>query len=233
MRTFMSTNVKTKTVKTSNRGVSRFGHLEAGLKSDMLSILEFGQHIQSFRENPVSIEYADGTGTKATFIPDFYINYGSEGEPGCWIKSRLCVVNHSKDLKSSWQQLRPAFKAATSYAVDNGMEFKIFTEKHIRTQYLQNVQFLRAYREVGVDSGFTLRLFMLLEQIPQTTPEEIIRIAARDVYRQAQYLFVLWHMISQGLVGIDLTFRITMKTPIWSKMSEYPKFEKPLKMYKV
>ena len=129
----------------------------------------------------------------------------------------------------NWQVLKPKFRAAIRFATDHGMQFKILTEKEIRTEYLENARFLNRYRNVTVDSAYVERLDMLLHQIPCTTPQEIIQLAARDTYRQAQYLFVLWHMVVIGLVGVELTHKLTMQSPIWAKDKQIPFFTKPIR----
>lgn len=208
---------------------NRLHEFESSLERDLLTILEFDINVQSFEEQPVCIHYLDEIGKPHTYTPDVLINYRSDFPPGCWMKPQLCEVKYRVDLWKNWPLLKPKFRAAVRFAADHGMQFKILTEKEIRTEYLENARFLNRYRRVEVDPGYVERLDELLHQIPSTTPEEIIQLAARDTYRQAQYLFVLWHMVVLGLVGVELTHKLTMQSPIWAKDGQMPVYIKPLR----
>jgi len=61
-------------------------------------------------------------------------------------KNQLCEVKYRKDLALQWPKLKPKIRAARKYAKNEGWEFKIFTEKEIRTPYLENIRFLWSYR---------------------------------------------------------------------------------------
>ncbi|MGG7666052.1 TnsA endonuclease N-terminal domain-containing protein [Dyadobacter sp. BHUBP1] len=203
---------------------------QSELLEDFREILKFDHCVQIFKENPVNIEYSDDSGGRGEYTPDVFIKYRWDFEPASLIKPRLCAVMYRADIKKQWYALKPRFKAALDYASARGMEFKIFTEKEIQTEYMLNARFLNRYRDVAVLPGYVERLDNLLDRIPVTTPQEIIQIAARDFYQQAHYLFVLWHMVSLGLIGVELTYKLTMKTPIWSKSANNPVFVKPLKL---
>ncbi|MBO0952628.1 TnsA endonuclease N-terminal domain-containing protein [Fibrella forsythiae] len=193
----------------------------------MISLLEFDTNVESYEEQPVCIHYIDQAGKPRTYTPDMLIRYRQERAPGCWLKPRLCEVKYRVDLWAKWHELKPKFRAAVQFAAENGMEFKILTEKEIRTEYLENARFLNRYRTVLIEPGYVERLEMILKQVPQTTPQEIIQLAARDLVHQAHYLYVLWHMVSLEMVGIELTHKLSMKTPIWSLDGPMPHFSKP------
>lgn len=207
----------------------RLHEFESSLERDLISLLEFDPNVQSFEEQPVCIHYTDQAGKARTYTPDILVNYRLDYPPGCWMKPRLCEVKYRADLWKNWHQLKPKFQAAVRFAAENGMQFKILTEKEIRTEYLENARFLNRYRKADIEPGYVERLDELLHQLPVTTPQEIIQLAARDTYKQAQYLFVLWHMIVSGLVGVELTHKLTMQSPIWPKDRQMPLFIKPIR----
>lgn len=205
----------------------RLHEFESSLERDLLTVLEFDPNVESFEEQPVCIHYVDEESKPRTYTPDVLVHYRSEAPPGCWMKPRLVEVKYRADLWKNWPRLKPKFRAAVRFAAEHGMEFKILTEKEIRTEYLENARFLNRYRKVDVEPGYVQRLDDLLGQLPATTPEEIIQLAARDLYKQAEYLFVLWHMVAIGLVGIELTHKLTMQSPIWVKGPRMPLFTRP------
>lgn len=211
---------------SKNRRIHEF---ESSLERDLITIVEFDSNVESFEEQPVRIHYIDEAGKPRHYTPDILVKYRTDRPPGCWMKPRLCEVKFRVDLWKNWPQLKPKFRAAVRFAAEHGMEFKILTEKEIRTQYLENARFLNRYRNAHIEPGYIEKLDMILHQLPETTPQEIIQLAARDSYHQAQYLFVLWHMVSLGMVGVELTHKLTMQTPIWTTDQQEPLFTKPHK----
>lgn len=205
----------------------RLVSFESTLERDMISLLEYDRSVRVFEEQPVRIEFQGENGRLYSYTPDVLVHYHSDSPPGMWLKPRLIEVKPRAKLWKNWVKLRPKFRAAVRYAADRGWDFKIMTEKEIRTQYLENVRFLNHYRWANVELGYIHRLQELLELLPSTTPGEIILLVARDVYKQAEYLFALWHMVSVGMVGIELTHKLTMKTPIWSTSQQSPTFTQP------
>ena len=205
----------------------RLHEFESTLERDMIALLEFDRSVSLFEEQPVRIEFLDEGGKLRSYTPDLLVHYQTDRPPGIWLKPRLIEVKYRAGLWAEWTTLRPKFRAAVRYAADRGWDFKIMTEKEIRTQYLGNVRFLNRYRWAHVELGYICRLQELLELLPGTTPAEIIQLAVRDPFKQAEYLFALWHMVALGLVGIELTYTLTMQTPIWAATQQRPVFSKP------
>jgi hypothetical protein len=205
----------------------RLHGFESSLERDMIALLEFDRNVLSFEEQPVRIEFQSESGKLHTYTPDLFVQYRPDIPPGMWLKPRLIEVKYRANLWADWPTLHPKFRAAVRYAAVRGWEFKIMTEKEIRTPYLANVRFLNRYRWAEVELGYLYRLQELLEALPETTPAEIVQLAARTEYKQAEYLFVLWHMVAIGMVGIELTHKLTMQTPIWSGTRQVPSFTQP------
>lgn len=210
-----------------SRKTNQLHKFESTLERDLIALLEFDHTVQAFEEQPVRIEYQGETGKLCSYTPDVLVQYRSDRPPGMWCKPRLIEVKYRATLWAEWPMLRPKFRAAVRYAALRGWEFKILTEKEIRTHYLKNVRFLARYRWVTVELGYIHRLQELLDVLPSTTPAEIVQLAVRDTYKQAEYVFVLWHMVSLGMVGIELTHPLTMQTPIWSISNQCPLFTQP------
>lgn len=194
---------------------NRLHAFESSLERDMLLLLEFDTNVRMFEEQPVRIEFVDEAGKLRTYTPDLLVYYRGDRPPGMWFKPRLIEVKYRENLWANWAILKPKFRAAVRFAATHGWEFKIMTEREIRTQYLENVRFLLRYRWAAVEPGYMVRLRELLEHLPTTTPAEIIQLAARDLTKQAEYLYALWHMVAVQQVGVELTHKLTMQTPIW------------------
>lgn len=203
------------------------GELESNLRRELVSILEFDSNVHSYEEGPVEIPYIDGKGKYRSYTPDFLVSYHSNIAPACWLKPRLIEVESRSALWANWKELKPKFSAAIRFAAIHNWDFKILTEKEIRTEYLENARFFNRYRHVEVDQSYVLRIDDILRSVNQSSPQELVQILARDPYNQGQYLFVLWHMIALGFVQVELTQKLTMQSPIWIASDSVPVFLKP------
>jgi hypothetical protein len=129
----------------------------------------------------------------------------------------LCEVKYRANLKRDWAELKPKFMAALRYADQQGWQFKIVTEREIRTHYLVNVRFLLNYtgphaQIMQVDQGL---LMSLLGDIRLTTVDELLLMATNDRMKRAELLYTLWHLIAVGLIHCDLTIELSLQSEIW------------------
>jgi hypothetical protein len=103
------------------------------------------------------------------------------------------------------------------YAAERGWQFKLITEREIRTDYLTNVQFLRQYTgsHVQVVQADQDLLLNLLRDVGLTIGEELLRKAASDRIRRAELLYALWQLIAAGQIRCDLTNILTLQSELW------------------
>jgi hypothetical protein len=181
-----------------------------------LQLLEFDKRVECYCEQPVTIEYVH-EGRIRHYTPDVLVYYREDlAEPQA-MRPQLCEVKYRADLKQNWAELKPRFRAAMHYAAGKGWQFKLMTEREIRTNYLVNVRFLLNYlgphaQVTQMDQGL---LMSLLRDIRLTTGEELLLMATADRAKRAELLYTLWHLVAVGLIHCDLTTELSLQTELW------------------
>jgi hypothetical protein len=185
--------------------------LESALERDFCCLLEFGSDIISYVEQPVAISYTLNS-KKHLYTPDFLVEYTEHK------LNVLAEIKYRADLRAKWSKFKPKFQAAKQYAINQGWEFRIYTEVEIQTPYLDNVKFLLRFRApcMTLRPELTQVLLEIMAQLDESTPAELLLIAFRDADRQAELIPVLWHLVSIGLIGCNLFQPLTMRSPVWS-----------------
>lgn len=189
--------------------------LESALERDFCCLLEFEWDILGFVEQPVRIEY-ELAGSKRHYTPDFLAHYKGG-------LSVLIEVKYQIDLQDNWVQLEPKFLAAKKYAVDEGWEFRVYTEKDIQTPRLKNAKFLLRFRNplTPVRLDYCRLILEAVIQLKMSTLEEIIQIASQNTVQRTELLPVLWHLLSHAIIGADLFRPLTMQSQVWPINESY------------
>ncbi len=117
-------------------------HFEGLLERDFYTLLRFDPDVVNVEDQPICL-YLDPNDRRRRYTPDALVTY----RPESGRKPLLAEVKKHSFLNKNWKTLRPGFKAAVRHCRSNGWEFHIFTEKHIRGPYLQNVQLLLQHEE--------------------------------------------------------------------------------------
>ena len=189
---------------------------ESPLERDLILILDFDLNVASIEEQPVTIEYFDSDGKLRTYTPDLLVHYRKDILPAKEMPALLCEVKPRENLFKNWKTFKPKFKAAIRFAKERGWVFRILTEAEIRTPHLENVRFLRAYRNIETHSDHERLLLDALYDLRETTPEDLLMVSSWDKWRRAQFLPCLWQLISRREIGADLNLPINMKSRIWT-----------------
>lgn len=189
---------------------------ESALERDLLQLLEFDRNVECYCEQPITIEYVH-QGLIRHYTPDVLVYYRKDLEGTQAVKPQLCEVKYRADLKQNWAELKPKFRAAMRYATGRGWQFKLVTEREIRTNYLLNVRFLLHYlgthtQITQMDQGL---LMSLMQDIRLTTGEELLLMATADRAKRAELLYALWHLVAVGLIHCDLTIELSLQTELW------------------
>jgi hypothetical protein len=191
--------------------MGRIIQLESALERDFCCILEFEYSISSFVEQPVTIEY-ELDGVKKRYTPDFLVKYIDDQSPV------LVEIKYRVDIRKNWAELKPKFRAAKEYAATQGWKFLIYTDKEIQNPYLKNIKFLLRFRKPlpPACTQYYLLLLEALNILNEATLEKLVEAVISDVSRQVTLLPVLWHLISQEMIGCDLSQPLTMQSLVWT-----------------
>ena len=189
---------------------------ESSLERDLLQLLEFDADVESYCEQPITIEYVHERVVRR-YTPDVLVYYRNDSAASTDNKPMLCEVKYRADLKQNWADLKPKFMAASRYATGRGWQFKLVTEREIRTDYLANVRFLLHYTGPHVHVMQTDRdlLVSLLGDMHMTTGEKLLLVATADRAKRAELLYTLWHLVAVGLIHCDLTVELSLQSELW------------------
>ncbi len=189
---------------------------ESSLERDFMELIRFDLKIESYIPQPLVIEYRDSEDIKRRYTPDGYIEYRDDISLTKGMKNVICEIKYRKDFKASWRTHLAKFRAAKKFCEENDYEFKVYTEREIRTPYLDNVRFLYPYREKLLDAAIAERMTEKIHDLRETDPEALMTTLFRDKWKRAELLPVLWYLISTYKVGCELSEPLTMKSKIWT-----------------
>jgi hypothetical protein len=190
---------------------------ESTLERDLLILMEFDLNVESFEEQPLTIEYRDINQKQRLYTPDILVRYRKDIAPAMHWRPILCEVKYRTDLFANWEELKPKFKAGREYARQQGWQFHILTEKEIRTPYLENAKFLLRYRNTEIDWNDADRLLKTIGARTDASPQELLEACSTERMEQARLLTCVWQLISRGFIGADIEMPLTMISPIWCK----------------
>jgi len=161
-------------IRTSNRSItgrrpsektnSSHQH-ESALERDYLTLLEHDDEVAEYGVQPVTIQYLND-GVAARYTPDVLVHYYPEFKR----KPALIEVKYEAELIEKHDFYAARFKAASEYASQNGYEFRIATDKLIRTEYLWNIKFLSTYLRDPIEEQYEKLVFEQFNKNRELTP---------------------------------------------------------------
>lgn len=206
------TNRRSLTGLVASQKNGRMVASESSLERDFLLLLDFDRAMERYEEQPVRIEYRDRAGRRRTYTPDVLVYYRQDISPERPNSPLLCEVKYRKDLFDNWREIKPKVRAGRAYAREQGWRFQIFTEREIRTPYLENVKFLRPYRRIEPDAGGRDLLLETLRGLQEADPESALLAIHQDPVKRAELLPTLWHLLAVGEIDADLTQPLNMRS---------------------
>jgi hypothetical protein len=199
-------------IRSGQRGirgnVPGFGRFESALERDLMELLRFSNSIENFKPQPITIKYQMLNGTLNKYTPDGLILFKQELQHS----PILYEVKYREDYKQSWRELRPKFRAARALCRKEGWEFRVFTESHIRTPYLINVQFLQGYKDQAPIPEMASHVLDVMEDLQLGEVNTLLAALARDQWARAEWIPVLWHLVAMGTIHCDLDEPLTMRS---------------------
>ena len=167
---------------------------ESALERDYLFLLDFDRNVKRFEVQPIKIDMTHIPGHRH-YTPDVLVEF----KPG-YGRPWLIEVKFEKDLRRHWVDLKPKFKAAMQNCRKYGWIFHLVTERHVRTPLLENVKFLRDYRQHRVDAGLSNRIAQV------TSAPHRIEMLQREIAGAdpQQALMAIWHHLWHGRLVADL-----------------------------
>ena len=212
------TNRRSLTGLVSSLKQQRMVGSESSLERDFYILLDFDLDIATYEEQPVRIEYCDADGRERTYTPDVLITYLDDFSTSKGRLPLLCEVKYREDLRLNWKDIKPKIRAGRAYAHERGWRFKIITECEVRTPYLENAKFLRQYQRVPTNWEHVDLLLATIRELREADPETLLLAIFKDRWNRAQLMPMLWQLVSNKMIGADLSQPVTMSSRIWAVM---------------
>ncbi|BAN33988.1 endonuclease, TnsA family [Sulfuricella denitrificans skB26] len=195
---------------SSAKNGKSLGH-EFLLERDLMILLEFDDTVERFEEQPVKIPFKKGI---KPYVPDILIHYlpNSFGETR---QPVLGEVKHTDDLKKHKVKYAPKFEAASRFASERGWEWRIFTEKDIRTPYLDNLKFLREYHSAEPEASLQQEVIVYLQDVRgSVTLESLLQKLCPTEDRVLHMAPAIWHLVATKRITVNLKKPLTMKSKL-------------------
>lgn len=203
---------------TASEKVGRAVASESTLERDVFTLLEFDPDVDRYEEQPLTVLYHDVAGEARHYTPDVLVWYREDVAPGCWRRPMLAEVKYEADLADQWRAVRRRLAAARMYAASRGWEFRVLTEREIRTPYLANARFLLPFRRRPrcEESGTAERLLLeTLAELREADVDTLLLAVHRDETLRLALLPELWRLVGWRAVRADLTRPLTMRSRLW------------------
>jgi len=195
--------------------VPQLGKYESTLERDLMEIIRFDTMIEEFKPQPLTIEYVDSENRARRYTPDGLIRFRSSSD--FHTLPVLYEVKYRADFRKDWKVLLPKFRAAKTYCSTQMWRFEVFTEREIRTPYLNNIKFLWPYRERLPSPQMKARVLQTLWDLDESDPELLLCALCYDSTNRANMIPVIWHLIATGAIGCNLNIPLNMRSPIWAE----------------
>lgn len=187
---------------------------ESTLERDFMLLMQFDAAVDYYTPQPLTMPYRGADGLTHKYTPDGLIEWRSDR---ILHDSRpvLVEIKYREAFQGEWRKWRALKRAAQEYAKDRGWHFQIYTEREIRTPFLDNVRFLLPYMRRTSAPEIESWIIENLVEIIESTPRELINLLYRDRWNQASLIPVLWRLLAERRISFDITQPLNMQSPIW------------------
>jgi len=185
---------------------------ESLLEKDFFLLLDFDDSVESIEPQPVRVPVL---GVPNGYVPDALIHYRLDPVTGVARKPRLVDVKHTSDLERNGRKYETKFESAKQYAEERGWVFEVVVQKHIRSVRLQNLKFLREYRNIEPAEADIVRVLDCLEA--KGSLSGLLGILANSDEERLHWLPIIWYMVLHHHLQTDLDEPFTNDTPLWQK----------------
>lgn len=188
---------------------------ESLLEKEYLLLLEFDETIERFDVQPITIPVP---GVVKGYTPDVLVYFLPDSNTGETRLPLLTEVKHTDDLTRNGDKYKIKFAVAEQFAIEKDWQFRITTEKDIRINRLQNIKFLREYRNIEPDVDEYRRLIEIVNVLGEEfTVLDILTHLAPDEDAQLHWLPLIWHAILKHDFLADWDQLIDYSSPLISK----------------
>lgn len=153
-----------------------------------------------------------------TYTPDSLVLYSNTS-----LVPTLQEYKYRKDLFEQWPELHPRLLLGVQFAKSQGWQFKILTEREIRTPRLGNVKKLWRYRSWTPPQEDCALILSAISSRRIANAAGLVHALAQQPERKAALLATIWHLLSIGILNANLDEEpLTNSTPLWVAAERSP-----------
>lgn len=179
---------------------------ESALERDYFVLQEFSPDVSRFEEQPLRIPIIKADGASSSYIPDALTWYHDPQR-----RPTLAEVKYQWQLERNKEELAPKLHAGHEYALRNGLEFVVATDREIKTPLLKNAKFLLPFRENPPDPILAaLCLQLVVQHGPVTAGRLQSLLAESAALHPGEVLSCIWYHVATFAVRTDLQQSLNM-----------------------
>lgn len=184
-------------------------YFESSLESDYMYLLEFNPEVKFYYERPIILSYKKVASTNK-YTPNFLVDYHSG-------RKELVELKHKSDLALPMHDYAQQFELAQQLCKENNLTFRLLSEEDIHTPQLFNAKFLTYYQNptIRVNDADVDYLLLLVKKYKKVSVKQLLSIASKDEYKQAELLYTLWYTVASYLISYNKDEELTMDTVLF------------------
>lgn len=214
--------------RVSNRGGNIVGYFpsvklermvafESTIERDLLYLLDFEPHVESFVEQPLVITYWEETNQR-TYTPDFQVEFTN---------GHTTLVECKPEALVKKDQNVRKFAAGEAWCAERGWRYEVITDQALRRGFrLENVQFLTRFarHELPLTLKYQIKAIIALCDRPLSLQEVINRVTSespplvRAMIFQMAFFNELVLALDEGPINLNMSIQLA---PTKEKDSEH------------
>ena len=195
---------------------SRRGNFaQAAVEIDFQTVIAYDPRVKAYKRPPIALSYVDANGKDQRYTPDLEVTYSGLVLPGQWSEIIIYEVKEWLDLKKYWfSKYRRIFEQARVKLRAKGIEFRVVTDRRIRTLYLANVRKLSAAADFDIPSSQMEYIIKLVDARPSVTFEDLITAVGGDTRATKR---AIWNLLYNRQLIVNLHKPIEYDTCLYPK----------------
>ena len=177
---------------------------ESTLERDFYLSLEFDNDVIGYKEQPETIVYEYPDQGKRRYTPDTLVFYKDNHDVMFEVKYADDLENI--DLQKKLEILKNEIK------LKYGLELKVFTDKDLSTQYLENIRFLYKFAFIPQQNQKTELITQLLIKENSISITDIIHTIEKTKMKQLELIPYVWNYLFLNNKLTNLENKLSMNT---------------------
>lgn len=190
----------------------------SSLEEDFELLLSFDANVERVEVRPLSITFVNSIGRIENYLPYAFVRYRRDIRPARHLRHVLCDVVPRNRFHGCGVASKQRLRAARLYASERGWEFRVLTEREIRTPFLENIRLLGRYRDVPIREEDEYAVLSQLHRVGNTSPAELLAMLGNDSPVAAnRWNRAIWKLIANLEIATNLDAPVSATSRIWCR----------------